>query len=122
MTSLSPVVTSFPIRQGWSLARTVLCALLLMGFVYHGLAQANYVYHERTTRSVLEDVTTTDCVDLQPYVQVLSPASGQESVLRFRVEYHLQSDQARVYYTTDGSDPRGSLGNGFNSTRVITAN
>jgi len=82
---------------------------------------ANFIYHEQSTRSAIEDAGSNDCVGAQPYVEVLSPASGQPYSLRFRVEYHSQTDQARVYYTTDGSTPIGSLGNASNSTRVIVA-
>src|SRR4051794_22185299 len=96
----------------WSLVigHFLLVSLFLTSASTPALAVANFIYHEQSTRSALEDAGSNDCAGAQPYLEILSPLSGQPCVLRFRVEYHSQTDQARVYYTTDGSVPSGSLG------------
>src|SRR5947207_4606342 len=105
----------------WSLNIGHCVLLFTMASPQRGLAAASFIYHERSTRSALEGASAPDCPDGQPYVEILSPALDQPAVLRFRIEYHLATDQARVYYTIDGTDPAGSLGNGSNSTRVAVA-
>jgi uncharacterized repeat protein (TIGR01451 family) len=109
--------------SSWGVARLIAVLLFSLALCAPGsaLAAANYVYHEQTTRSALEDANATDCTNAQNYVEILAPFSDQAYVLRFRVEYHLYTDQARVYYTIDGSTPSGSLGVGVGTTRVLTA-
>ena len=100
-------------------------------------ATANYVHHEQTNNFVATPTddpgggcggtgTDTSC---GRYVentdrsgsdgfQIYSPETYS---LRFKVEFHFFTDSANVYYTTDGSDPSGSLGTPFGTTKVATA-
>lgn len=76
------------------------------------LAEASYVYHERTTNN-------PGCGST--YVSILTPNSTQSVDIRFKIEFQFYTDNARLYYTTDGSTPSGSLGVGAGSTQVIAA-
>jgi autotransporter-associated beta strand protein len=76
------------------------------------LAEANYVYHERTTAD-------PGCGG--NYVTTLNPNSAETYPLRLKVEYQFFTDTARVYYTTDGSTPGGTFGVGNVGTLVIPA-
>src|SRR2546426_7583209 len=76
----------------FSPAALILVIVLLALLPTSARAAANFVYHEQSTRSALEDSSSNDCVSAQPYVEVLSPTSGQAYGLRFRVEYHGQTD------------------------------
>jgi uncharacterized repeat protein (TIGR01451 family) len=58
---------------------------------------------------------------VQPYLDTLTAPAEQSYGLRFKIEYRFSTDQARVYYTTDQSNPRGAFGNGSNTTQVLTA-
>lgn len=75
-------------------------------------AEANYVYHERTTNN-------PGCGG--QYVTRLNPTSAETYPLRFKVEYQFYTDTARVYYTTDGSTPSGAFGVPSGTTAVIPA-
>ena len=74
-------------------------------------ATANYVYHERTTANPGSG---------GQYVTTLNPSSAQTHPLRFKVEYQFYTDNARVYYTTDGSAPSGAFGTPAGTTAVLT--
>ncbi|MDT7780394.1 MAG: hypothetical protein QOC99_2906 [Acidobacteriota bacterium] len=83
-------------------------------------ASANFVYHEQTNNFVAtpqcnDGSTNTSC---GRYVentdrsgaagfQIFSP---ETYTLHFKVEFQFFTNQARVYYTTDGSNPCGSFG------------
>src|SRR5258707_12745365 len=118
---ISSFIGHWSLVIGHSIGQPLLVALFLTSASTPALAAANYIYHEQSTRSALEDAGSNDCSGAQPYLDVFSPAHGQAYLLRFRVEYHSQTDRARVYYTTDGSAPSGSLGNASNTTQVIVA-
>jgi hypothetical protein len=77
------------------------------------LADANFVFHERTTFN-----TGGTCGN---YVDILNPTSSQSYGMRFKVEFQGDTNQARVYFTTDGSTPSGAKGVGFGTTLVATA-
>jgi glycosidase len=72
---------------------------------------ADWVLHE-------PDETRQDGTTLQ-----LSPApevaSGQSISIAARLGYAGDVNRAAIYYTTDGSDPEGSLGNGKGTTQVV---
>lgn len=118
-TQTAPVQAPAPPRAGRettsSFARLLLpsfgflVALLLTSSAF---AEANYVYHERTT-------SNPGCGG--QYVDVLVPTSAQAVNIRFKVEYQNYTDRVRVYYTTDGSTPSGSFGTGSGTTLVIAA-
>jgi hypothetical protein len=76
-------------------------------------AAANFVYHERTANN-----TGGIC---GPYVTTLVPTSSQAYDLRFKIEFQGLTNQARVYFTTDGTTPSGAFGIPSGSTQVLTA-
>src|SRR6266567_3767853 len=62
--------------------RLFTACLVLLVFALAALPQrvqaaANFVYHEQSTRSALEDATSTDCSTAQPYLDLLAPSSTQ---------------------------------------------
>jgi hypothetical protein len=100
-------------------------------------ATANFVYHEQTSNFVATPTddpgggcsgtgTDTTC---GRYVentdrsgsagfQIYTPESY---TLRSKVEFQFFTNQVRVYYTTDGSNPSGSLGTPFGTTQIAAA-
>ena len=112
-TTLKPCATQVSPRR--LPARTMgLCAMLLLTAAapVNLLAEARYVYHERTTAD-------PGCGG--NYVTTLNPSSAQTYPLRFKVENQFFTDTARVYYTTDGSTPGGTFGSGNVGTLVVPA-
>ena len=94
-------------------------------------ATANFVYHEQTANFVATPTcpsggTDTSCgryvenTDRSgaPGFQLYSPETYG---LHFKVEFQFFTNQARVYYTTDGTTPSGSFGTPFGTTQVATA-
>jgi autotransporter-associated beta strand protein len=77
-----------------------------------GHAEANYVYHERTT-------SDPGCGG--QFVTTLNPSSAQTYPLRFKVEFQFYTDNVRVYYTTNGSTPAGAFGVPSGTTTVVSA-
>jgi len=55
------------------------------------------------------------------YLDRIIPNDLQNYPLRFQIQYNGETDQARVYYTTDGSAPTGAFGIGTGTTNVLTA-
>jgi len=94
-------------------ARAGLLAAALAASAGHLFALAAFVEHQHTTAT-----TGGSC---GPFVDVLAPTSLQSVTLKFRVDFQTFTDQARVYYTTDGSTPAGSFGVPSGSTQVLTA-
>ena len=87
-------------------------ALIFAAGLTHALAEANYVYHERSTAD-------PGCGG--SYVTTLNPNSAQSYTLRFKVEFQNFINTARVYYTTDGSTPGGAFGSGNVGALVVPA-
>jgi len=56
-----------------------------------------------------------------PYVSNLNPTSTDAVVIQFAIGYAGFTNRARVYYTTDGSQPLGDHGVGTGTTQVLTA-
>jgi hypothetical protein len=94
-------------------------------------ATANFVYHEQTANFVATPTCPSGGTDTAcgRYVentdrsgaagfQIYSP---ETYTLHFKVEFQFFTNQVRVYYTTDGSDPSGSFGTPFGTTQVATA-
>ena len=90
-------------------------------------ATANYVYHEQTANFVATPTcpsagTDTACGRYventdrsgSPGFQIYSPETYS---LHYKVEFQLFTNQARVYYTTDGSTPCGAFGTVGNVTQ-----
>jgi hypothetical protein len=96
-------------------------------------ATANFVYHEQTSNFVAAPVddpgggcsgagTDTSCGRYventdrsgSPGFQIYAPETYS---LHFKVEYQFFTNQARVYYTTDGSAPCGAFGTVGNVTQ-----
>ena len=94
-------------------------------------ATANFVYHEQTANFVATPTCPSGGTDTAcgRYVentdrsgaagfQIYSPETFS---LHFKVEFQFFTNQGRVYYTTDGTDPSGSFGTPFGTTQVATA-
>lgn len=97
-----------------SILRASLVSAALFGAMATSVfAAANRVYHERTG-----NVTGGSC---GVFASPLSPTSAQAYALKFRIEFQGFTDQARVYYTTDGSTPSGLRGVASGSSQVLTA-
>jgi hypothetical protein len=93
-------------------------------------AAANFVYHEQTafvaTPTCPSAGTDAACGRYventdrsgSAGIQIYTPETYS---LHYKVEFHLLTNQARVYYTTDGSTPTGSRGTPDGTTQVATA-
>ncbi len=90
----------------------VLAALALLTPAFAS-ATANYVYHEQTTNIVGGTCGT--------YVTHLTPTSAQTYPLELKIEYQFYTDNAVVYYTTDGSTPSGAMGVASGTTATVPA-
>ncbi|HEX8338210.1 MAG TPA: hypothetical protein VF621_15945, partial [Pyrinomonadaceae bacterium] len=110
---------------------------LLCLFSATASATANYVYHEQTNNFVATPVddpgggcsgggTNTACgryvenTDRSgaPGFQIYTP---ETYTLHFKIEFQFFTNRANVYYTTDGSNPSGSMGTPFGTTQVAAA-
>ncbi|HEX7317807.1 MAG TPA: lamin tail domain-containing protein [Pyrinomonadaceae bacterium] len=94
-------------------------------------ATANFVYHEQTANFVATPTCPSGGTDTScgRYVentdrsgslgfQIYSPETYS---LHYKVEFQFFTNQVRVYYTTDGTNPSGSFGTPFGTTQVATA-
>jgi hypothetical protein len=90
-------------------------ALLLFGLLAASAAraQANRIQHQRNL-----NLTGGACGN---YLDRVNPNSAQDYPLRFKIEFQGFTQQARVYFTTDGSTPSGILGIPTGTTQVLTA-
>ena len=106
------------------------CAFVLLN-VTNANAAANFVYHEQTSNFVatptcpnggtdtsagryIENVDRSGAAGFQIY-------SNESYLLRYKSEFQFFTNTARVYYTTDGSNPSGSLGAPVGTTQVLNA-
>ena len=76
--------------------------------------QALEIFHDRGNPSDIGGACGT-------YASPILPGSGDVETLRFRIKYQDYTQQARLYYTTDGTTPGGALGIGTGTTQVVTA-
>ncbi|MDQ4120969.1 MAG: hypothetical protein M3209_05945 [Acidobacteriota bacterium] len=93
-------------------------------------AAANFVYHEQSNNFVATPVCPEGGTNMAPgrYVENIDrdTAAGfqvfqtESYTLRYRINFAFATNQIRVYYTTDGTNPAGSFGNGSGTTQVIT--
>jgi hypothetical protein len=92
--------------------RIFLALGLLLGAA-QAFGAANRVLHNRDT--------FTNLGLCGKYVDPAVPTAGENETVRFKAEFQGATQQARVYYTTDGSSPSGLFGIGTGSTQVLTA-
>jgi hypothetical protein len=109
-----------------------LAACGLVGlFASRAQATANFVYHEQTANFVATPTCPSGGTDTScgRYVENTdrSGAAGfqvfapETYTARFKIEFQFFTNQLRVYYTTDGSNPSGSFGTPFGTTQVVPA-
>lgn len=88
--------------------------LLLVSIISFSAAQisgqAVSVYHERSSNSPGCGLA---------YVDKISPIAGDSIKIAFKAEYVSALNQARIYYTTDGSNPSGLRGVPSGTTSLI---
>lgn len=84
-----------------------ICIFLLVPKQY---GQNYWVYHERS-------LNETGCVSVR-YLTNLLPLPTDTVHLGLKVQAQFNANQAAVYYTVDGSNPSGSLGQGTGTTLV----
>lgn len=89
----------------------ILLSLILSSAI--GFAEADYVYHEASTNTI-------GLTSLQ-FRDVLTPNRTQSVKIGFKIEFQFYWNQARIYYTTDGTNPSGAFGIGSGTTQVISA-
>lgn len=77
------------------------------------LCEANYVYHESSTNTI--------GTGSLKFLEVLTPSAGQPVKVGFKVEWQFYWNEARIYYTSDGTNPSGAFGTGTGSTQVLNA-
>lgn len=110
---------------------TLAAFALVCLFSANASATANFVYHEQTSNFVATPTCPSGGTDTvcgryventdrsaSPGFQIYSPETYS---LHFKVEFQFFTNQVRVYYTTDGSNPTGSFGTPFGTTQVATA-
>jgi len=76
-------------------------------------AEANYVYHEASTNTIGTGTLR--------FRDVFTPDRTQSVKIGFKIEFQFFWNQARIYYTTDGSNPFGAFGVGLGTTQVLSA-
>ncbi len=94
------------------MTKTLLSLFILVFSFCRVSAQPYAIYHERSG-------IATGCGNAH-FVSSLFPTPTDNVTISFTAAVALQVDEARIYYTTDGSNPSGSLGVGTASTQVIT--
>ena len=92
-------------------------------FSVSAFAEANYVYHEQTQNTTGGScgvyVSTPSRDNSNPLTDYRIYNTDGSYTLRYKVEYQFYTTQARVYYTTDGSNPSGSFGVPSGTTQVV---
>jgi hypothetical protein len=89
---------------------TLIAGILLS---LNGFCTANSVYHEFTMNSVGGGCGT--------FVNTTTPVNNAALTVQFTIDFQFFTNQARIYYTIDGSAPSGTLGVPSGTTQVITA-
>lgn len=77
------------------------------------LGEADYVYHEASTNTIGTGTLR--------YRDILIPNRTQSIKIGFKIEFQFYWNQARIYYTTDGTNPSGAFGVGGGTTQVLVA-
>jgi len=93
--------------------KSILATLLFVLFSLCTFGEANYVYHEATTNTIGPN-------PLQ-FRNILTPNRTESVNVAFKIEWQFYWNQARIYYTTDGSNPSGAFGIGSGTTQVVNA-
>ena len=71
--------------------------------------------HERSNPSNLTGGTCGN------FISPAAVTAGVPETVRFKVEFQGATQQARVYFTIDGTNPSGGFGIGLGTTQVLTA-
>jgi hypothetical protein len=85
--------------------KSILTSLFCVLFSLCTFGEANYVYHEATTNTIGPN-------PLQ-FRNILTPNRTESVNVAFKIEWQFYWNQARIYYTTDGSNPSGAFGIGI---------
>jgi hypothetical protein len=93
--------------------KKIVLTLALSIFSLLAFSEADYVYHEASTNTI-------GLTSLQ-FRDIMTPNRTQSVKIGFKIEFQFYWNQARIYYTTDGSNPSGSFGIGNGTTQVINA-
>jgi hypothetical protein len=88
------------------------CFFALLILFLSGHSEANYVYHEASTNTI--GLTALQFRDR------MVPNRTQSVKIGFKIEWEGYWNQARIYYTTDGTNPSGAFGVGAGTTQVLT--
>lgn len=93
---------------------TRIIAILLMCISFlNCFGEADYVYHEASTNTIGTGTLR--------FREIMSPDRTQSMKIGFKIEFQFYWNQARIYYTTDGTNPSGAFGVGAGTTQVLTA-
>ncbi len=87
--------------------------LLSILFSVKSFAAADDVYHERTSNTIGGGCGI--------FVNNLSPTSANTVTIGFRIANQGFTNQAKIYYTIDGTNPSGSKGTASGTTMVLNA-
>ncbi len=96
------------------MVKLLLSSLLVFVSFSQADAQGYAVYHEQTT-------TSAGCGGTR-FLSALLPSPADTVSITFTAAASLQVSQARIYYTTDGSNPSGAMGTGTATTQVAICN
>lgn len=95
------------------MTKAILKSIVALLFTSNCFATANFVYHEQTLTRIGAGCGT--------YVSTISPSSTSVVTIEFLIGYQTFTNQARIYYTTDGSIPSASFGVVSGTTKAIIA-
>jgi hypothetical protein len=93
--------------------KIIITSLFFLLSFLNAFSEADYVYHEATTNTI-------GLTSLQ-FRDVITPNRTQSVKIGFKIEFQFYWNQARIYYTTDGSNPSGAFGVGNGTTQVVNA-
>ena len=80
---------------------------------FNSFGKANNVYHEFSMNTVATGCGT--------YASTMYPTNSDAITIQFAIDFQGNTNEARVYYTTDGSTPNAAYGVPFGTTQAITA-
>ena len=80
---------------------------------FNSFGKANSVYHEFSMNTVATGCGT--------YASTMYPTNSDAITIQFTIDFQGNTNEARVYYTTDGSTPNAAYGVPFGTTQALTA-